>query len=129
MFLSQQPNRESTIGKLTWLAQPRNHSFTFHSDLLRKKKKSKRVKHYFLTKQNLNKENRKTNTKREIERETFGLRLWVEVRSDEQKPFTYPKIKISKIAEKLDPNSFSMKNFKFVEKFPNSNVNAQTHHK
>ena len=56
-----------------------------------------------------------------MERETFGLGLWVEVRSDEQKPFTNPKIKISKIAEKLDPNSFSTKN---LEKFPNSNVNA-----
>jgi len=64
-----------------------------------------------------------------MERETFGLGLWVEVRSDEQKPFTNPKIKISKIAEKLDPNSFSTKNFKFAEKFPNSNVNAQIHHK
>ena len=46
-----------------------------------------------------------------------------------KKPFTDPKIKISKITEKLDPNSFSMKNLKFAEKFPNSNVNAQTHHK
>ena len=46
-----------------------------------------------------------------------------------KKPFTDPKIKINKITEKLDPNSFSMKNLKFAEKFPNSNVNAQTHHK
>ena len=65
LLLSQQPNRESTIGKLTCLAQPKNQSFTFHSDFLRKKKKSKCVKHYFLTKQNLNKENRKTNRERE----------------------------------------------------------------
>ena len=43
LFLSQQPNRESIIGKLTWLAQLRNHSFTFHSDLLRKKKKNQSV--------------------------------------------------------------------------------------
>ena len=34
------------------------------------------------------------------------------MRSDEQKPFTDPKIKISKITEKLDPNSFS--NFEFI---------------
>ena len=37
LFLSQQPNRESAIGKLTWLAQPRNHFFIFHSDLLQEK--------------------------------------------------------------------------------------------